>query len=282
MSQSDYSRCAKAIEFLCASSREQPSLEDVAAEVGMSEFHFQRMFSAWAGVSPKRFLQYLTLQQAKGLLLESRSLLDTTLEVGLSSPSRLHDLFLSVERVTPGQFKARGRGLAFRWAVTDTPLGPAFLSALDGRLTGFSFLEDGDPESALAELRETWPLAGAVHDPEGLRPLAEALAERFGRGPRTPLGVLLQGTPFQLKVWEALLNVPEGRVVSYGDLARAVGEPGAQPHRVAHPLPPGHPGLRRPGGLPLGHRPEAGPAGPGAGPNGRGVKFPCRGTASGR
>jgi AraC family transcriptional regulator of adaptative response/methylated-DNA-[protein]-cysteine methyltransferase len=205
----------------------QPSLAEVAAQAGVSEFHFQRMFQKWAGISPKRFLQYLTLKEAKGLLMDSRSLLDASQELGLSSPSRLHDLFLSLECMTPGQFKERARGLRLAWAVAPTPFGPALLAALDGRLCALSFLEDGEAGPALAELRERWPLADAHHDPDALRPLAEALQERFQGGSSRPLALTLQGTPFQLKVWEALLAIPEGRVLSYGDLAKAVGEPGA-------------------------------------------------------
>jgi AraC family transcriptional regulator, regulatory protein of adaptative response / methylated-DNA-[protein]-cysteine methyltransferase len=224
MSQSDFSRCAAAIQFLAASVQDQPSLAEVAARAGLSEFHFQRMFTQWAGVSPKRFLQYLTLREAKGLLLESRSLLDTSLEVGLSSPSRLHDLFLTLEGMTPGQFKARARGLTLRWTEVDTPFGPALMAALEDRLCALSFLEGND---GLAELQARWPLAALVQDTAGLAPMAASLQSRFTAGPRQPLALLLQGTPFQLKVWEALLTIPEGRVLSYGDLARTLGDPGA-------------------------------------------------------
>ncbi|BDU72059.1 bifunctional helix-turn-helix domain-containing protein/methylated-DNA--[protein]-cysteine S-methyltransferase [Mesoterricola silvestris] len=227
MSQSDFTRCAKAIRFLCDSVREQPALAEVAAQAGVSEFHFQRMFRRWAGISPKRFLQYLTLGEAKGLLMDSRSMLDASLAVGLSSPSRLHDLFLSLECMTPGQFKEQGRGLRVGWTVVATPFGEALLAALDGRLCGLAFLEDGDPAKALAELRGRWPRADFPHDPAGLAPLAEALESRFRGEPPKPLSLLLQGSPFQLKVWEALLAIPEGRVLSYGDLARTLGDPGA-------------------------------------------------------
>ena len=227
MSQSDFSRVAQAIRFLSDARREQPSLAQVAAEVGVSEFHFQRLFQKWAGISPKRFLQYLTLQDAKGLLRESRSVLEASLELGLSSTSRLHDLFVSIERMTPGQFKEQAQGLTLRWAVAGTPFGQAILAALDGRLCALSFLAGEDPAPALAELRERWPRALFQLDPEALEPFASALAGRFqGAAPR-PLALALKGTPFQLKVWEALLRIPEGRVLAYGDLARGIGEPGA-------------------------------------------------------
>jgi len=226
MSESDFSRCAKAISFLCARRRDQPSLGEVAAQAGVSEFHFQRMFQRWAGISPKRFLQYLTLTEARELLLASRSVLAASEELGLSSTSRLHELFLTLEGMTPGQFKEGARGLTLRWAVLATPFGPALMAALEGRLCALSFLEDG-PGPALEELRARWPQATLEHAPGALEPLAASLAARFGGEPLRPLSLVLQGTPFQLKVWEALLTIPEGRVLAYGDLARTLGAPGA-------------------------------------------------------
>jgi len=227
MSQSDFSRVAQAIRFLCARAREQPSLGEVAAQAGVSEFHFQRIFQKWAGISPKRFLQYLTLREAKDLLLESRSVLEASLELGLSSPSRLHDLFVSVERMTPGQFKQRAQGLTLDWAVAETPFGPALLAALEGRLCALSFLADPDPGGALADLEARWPRARFRQAPEALAPFVAALERRLRGDPPEPLALALKGTPFQLRVWEALLRIPEGRVLAYGDLARQLGEPGA-------------------------------------------------------
>jgi AraC family transcriptional regulator of adaptative response/methylated-DNA-[protein]-cysteine methyltransferase len=227
MSQSDFSRVAQAIRFLCARAREQPSLGEVAAQAGVSEFHFQRIFQKWAGISPKRFLQFLTLREAKDLLLESRSVLEASLELGLSSPSRLHDLFVNVERMTPGQFKQRARGLTLDWAVAETPFGPALLAALEGRLCALSFLADADPDLALADLEARWPRARFRQAPEALAPFVAALEQRLRGGPPEPLALALKGTPFQLRVWEALLLIPEGRVLAYGDLARQLGEPGA-------------------------------------------------------
>jgi AraC family transcriptional regulator of adaptative response/methylated-DNA-[protein]-cysteine methyltransferase len=227
MSQSDFSRVAQAIRFLCARAREQPTLAEVAAQAGVSEFHFQRMFQKWAGISPKRFLQFLTLGEARELLLESRSVLETSLELGLSSPSRLHDLFVSVERMTPGQFKERAEGLTLLWSVAETPFGPALMAALDARLCALSFLAGGDPAEALDELRERWPRARFQQDRAALQPFVDALESRLRGDPPRPLSLALKGTPFQLRVWEALLRIPEGRVLAYGDLARQLGEPGA-------------------------------------------------------
>jgi AraC family transcriptional regulator of adaptative response/methylated-DNA-[protein]-cysteine methyltransferase len=226
MSQSDFSRVAQAIRFLCAQAREQPSLAEVAAQAGVSEFHFQRIFQKWAGISPKRFLQYLTLGEAKELLLESRSVLEASLELGLSSPSRLHDLFVTIEHMTPGQFKLRAEGLTLDWTVADTPFGPALLAALEGHLCALSFLAEADPDKALAELEARWPRARFRQDPLGLQPLVLALESRL-RGEPAHLALALKGTPFQLRVWEALLRIPEGRVLAYGDLARQLGAPGA-------------------------------------------------------
>jgi AraC family transcriptional regulator of adaptative response/methylated-DNA-[protein]-cysteine methyltransferase len=227
MSQSDFSRVAEAIRFLAERARQQPSLAELAQRAGLSEFHFQRLFQRWAGVSPKRFLQFLTLQEARPLLLESRSLLEASLELGLSSPSRLHDLFLTLEHMTPGQFKERARGLTLAWSTLATPFGLALLAALDGRLCALSFLDEGGEAAALDGLRQRWPEAGFRRDPEGLAPLAQELGSRFQGGPAGPLSLLLKGTPFQLQVWEALLRIPEGRVLAYGDLARGLGDPGA-------------------------------------------------------
>lgn len=227
MSTSDYSRVERAIRFLTEHATDQPSLERVAAEVGLSPFHFQRLFQRWAGVSPKRFLQVLTLEEAKRMLAESRSLLDVSHAVGLSGPGRLHDLFLGLERMTPGEYKAQAAGLVIRWAVADTAFGPALFAALDRGLCGLSFLQDDDREGALAELRARWPGAHLVADAAGLRGHAEALDAHLRGGPGRPLGLVLKGTPFQLRTWEALLRIPAGQALSYRDLAALAGSPRA-------------------------------------------------------
>lgn len=227
MSTSDYSRVARAIAFLAEHAVEQPGLEAVAAEVGLSPFHFQRLFQRWAGVSPKRFLQVLTLTEAKRRLAESRSLLDVSHEVGFSGPSRLHDLFLTLERMTPGEFKAQAAGLTLRWGVADTPFGPALFAALDRGLCGLSFLGDGGREAAFAELRDRWPGARLAEDNALARDQAEALAAQLRGETGRPLGLVLKGTPFQLRTWEALLRVPPGHLIAYRDLATLAGAPEA-------------------------------------------------------
>ncbi len=227
MSSSDYSRVAQAIRFLMERAAEQPGLEAVAAEVGLSPFHFQRLFQRWAGVSPKRFLQVLTLEEAKRMLAESRSLLDVSHAVGLSGPSRLHDLFLALERMTPGEYKAQAAGLTVRWGVAETAFGPALFAALDRGLCGLGFLQDDDPGAALDELRARWPGAHLVADKTGIRGYAEALDARLRGGSGRPLHLVLKGTPFQLRTWEALLRVPPGQAISYRDLATLAGSPRA-------------------------------------------------------
>jgi AraC family transcriptional regulator, regulatory protein of adaptative response / methylated-DNA-[protein]-cysteine methyltransferase len=224
---SDYARVERAIRFLEAHAREQPTLAETAAEVGLSEFHFQRLFERWAGITPKRFVQYLTLQHAKELLRASQSLLDTSAEVGLSGPSRLHDLFLTIERMTPGQYKERARGLVIEYAVEPTPFGPALVAALDGALCAVSFVQDGGEGEAMRELQERWPDAALRHAPPATRRHGEVLRARMEGHLDRPLGILLKGTALQLKVWEALLHIPVGCVLSYRHVADLAGAPAA-------------------------------------------------------
>lgn len=224
--RSDYARVERAIRYLREHAREQPSLAEVASALGLSEFHFQRLFQRWAGVSPKRFLQVLTLTEAKRLLEESRSVLEASVEVGLSGPGRLHDLFLSVERMTPGEYKERGRGLEMAWSVERTPLGDALLVANPRGLCAVSFV-DGGVDAALDEVRARWPDAAFVHRPDALRDAAGELRNRMAGQVDRPLGILLKGTPLQLKVWEALLRIPAGRVATYAEVARLAEHPGA-------------------------------------------------------
>lgn len=227
MSLSDYTRIEQAIRLLQSRAREQPSLAEVAEAAGLSEFHFQRLFHRWAGISPKRFLQVLTLAEAKRMLADSRSLLDTSFEVGLSGPSRLHDLFLSLERMTPGEYKAQAAGLTIRWGVEETPFGPALFAAMERGLCGLSFLAEDDPETAFAQLRARWPEAALEASPSAVRPLAEAFAARMAGRVDQPLSLVLKGTPFQLRTWEALLRIPPGHALAYADVAKLTGSPGA-------------------------------------------------------
>lgn len=226
--QLHYARIARAIAFLREQAHAQPSLADVAAEVGLSEHHFQRLFSRWAGVSPKRFLQYLTKERARQALQRSASLLDATFEAGLSSPGRLHDLMVSCEAMTPGEVKALGAGLTLSYGVVQTPFG---FTLLGWTARGVCHLAFGElvcqqPE---VELGKAWPAARLRRDDPGAEQLARQI---FPPGPRSdpvsvPLHLLLRGTNFQLKVWEALLRVGAGELVSYSQLAALAGSPKA-------------------------------------------------------
>ncbi len=217
---------AEAIRHLVAHWQDQPSLEDLAEVAGLSPFHFQRLFTAWAGISPKRFVQFLTLDHAKRLLAENHSVLDAALDSGLSGPSRLHDLFVTCEAMTPGAYKARGEGLTIRYGVHDSPLGRALVGTTDRGVCWLSFGDGPDLAEAMEEFTAAWPAARMVEDPSATEPAA-ARAFRWEGGGSQPLRVLLRGTNFQIKVWEALMRIPEGAVVSYEDVAAAIGQPKA-------------------------------------------------------
>jgi AraC family transcriptional regulator of adaptative response/methylated-DNA-[protein]-cysteine methyltransferase len=222
----DYQRIEQAIEFLARHAREQPRLERVAAQAGLSEFHFQRLFRRWAGISPKRFLQYLTAGRARELLQSTRSALDVSLESGLSGTGRLHDLMVAVHAATPGDIKSRGAGLGIDYGVHMSPFGECLI-ALTGRgICGVEFLGPLRRREALARLRAVWPAAKFREHPRATAAVAQRL---FNLRPNrdAPLSLFVRGTNFQIKVWEALLRVPAGRVVSYEDLARAAGCPDA-------------------------------------------------------
>ena len=219
----DYRRIERAIRFLDAHVVDQPSLEDVAREIGLSPFHAQRLFTRWAGISPKRFLGLLTVGHAKAALQAGESVLDATYEVGLSGPSRLHDLFVTYEAMTPGEYKQQGSGLVIRYGVHPTPFGSALLLTTERGIAGLSFVDD-DPEEAIDEARAAWPLSRLVEDRDATGVLVARLFDGAGGAPTR---LLLRGTNFQVKVWSALLRVPSGRVVSYLDLATALGQPRA-------------------------------------------------------
>jgi AraC family transcriptional regulator, regulatory protein of adaptative response / methylated-DNA-[protein]-cysteine methyltransferase len=217
-----YALMDAALKYLSARREDQPSLEEVAAHVGLSPHHFQKAFSAWVGVSPKRFLQHLTLDHAKRLLAERRSVLDATYETGLSSPGRLHDLFLRWEAMSPGVWARRGEGLEIAWGWFDGPFGPTLAMGTGAGLCGMAFAAEVGRDAAMADLRGRWPAAGFTEAPERVAPWVRAA---FGGGGEARLALI--GAPFQIKVWEALLRVPSGQVTTYGALASAIGAPKA-------------------------------------------------------
>jgi AraC family transcriptional regulator of adaptative response/methylated-DNA-[protein]-cysteine methyltransferase len=226
MPVSDYDRIAQAIQFIERNYRRQPTLDEVARSVYLSEFHFQRLFRRWVGISPKRFLQFLTVEHAKRRLEACRSVLDATYDAGLSSPGRLHDLFVTLEAMTPGEYKARGAGLRIAYGVHDSPFGPALLAVTERGLCALYFVSDGDAAAAVDELRERWSAATLVEDAAATEPLARRIFSADG-GDGQPIPLLVQGTNHQVRVWEALLRVPAGALVSYEQLAEAAGKPGA-------------------------------------------------------
>jgi len=227
MQSNDYERIARAIAYLEDHAAEQPSLGAAARAAGLSEFHFQRLFRRWAGVSPKRFVQFVTAQRAKRRLQGGDTVLATAYDVGLSGPGRLHDLLVSTEAVTPGQVRAAGAGLEIRWGRHATPFGDCLIAATPRGVCHLSFHERGETEPGLERLRRDWPAARLIRDQAGTARLA-ARAFRTGRGRAgTPLALHVRGTNFQLKVWEALLRVPAAETTTYGTIAAAVGAPGA-------------------------------------------------------
>lgn len=227
MNRSDYSRVEAAIRYLEDHAQDQPSLGELARHVGLSEFHFQRLFRRWAGITPKDFLQCLTLSHAKVLLAGSASLLEASQELGLSGPGRLHDLFLTLESMTPGDYKRGGRGLTIHWGIHPTPFGEALFAATERGLCGLSFLEETGPGTALVELRGRWPEATLVQEPAHTAAISLEVSSRMRGEPTTPLALLLAGSPFQVQVWKAMLAIPEGQVASYQGLAHLAGAPGA-------------------------------------------------------
>lgn len=218
---SDYTRIEKAIRFLEDNQANQPSLDEIAAHIGLSPYHFQRLFVQWAGVSPKKYLQYLTVESAKKLLAESASVLEASFEVGLSGPSRLHDHFITVEAVTPGQYRNAGEGLQIRYGFAESPFGECFIAVSPRGICALEFVAGENRTDVLAELKSRWGNAEITEDSSA----AEETARKLFAG--EPLKLLLKGTNFQVKVWEALLKIPSGCVTTYSRIAEYIGSPKA-------------------------------------------------------
>lgn len=223
----DYILVARAIQFLEEHLPEQPGLRELAASVHLSEYHFQRLFTRWVGVSPKRFLQYLTKEQAKEILSRSGDLLNTIFETGLSSPGRLHDLFVTCEAVTPGQFKTRGQGLEIHYGFHPSPFGVCLLGVTRRGISNLIFTEPEGRSQALAELRAYWPKATLIEDQGMIDAIGKSLFSQIVCGGALSWRLYLNGTNFQIKVWEALLRLPAGTLITYEDLAMYIGLPGA-------------------------------------------------------
>lgn len=225
-SSEDYLRIEQAILYLENHFKDQPNLDEVAANVGLSEYHFQRLFTRWAGVSPKRFLQFVTKESAKDLLDQSENLLDTTHQVGLSSLGRLHDLFVNTEAMSPGEYKSRGEGVTIRYGIHLTPFGKCLIGLTERGICHLGFAQGSEGE-AIDNLVNDWKEAKMIED---YRATAALVAPIFNLQFNTrikPLTLHLRGTNFQLKVWEALLQIPAGSVSTYEGIASRIGNPNA-------------------------------------------------------
>lgn len=223
----DYSRIERAIRYLDRERASAPSLADVAAHVGLSESHFQRMFTRWAGISPKRFVQYRTAEVVKRLLRERRPVLETTYEAGLSGPGRLHDLVVNAEAVTPGELQRGGLGVTVRYGFHPTPFGDCLIAVTPRGICHLAFVAPVSRDDALARLVHDWPLAQLVPDQDATRAAAAKAFPPPGSSALPSLALHVKGTNFQLKVWNALLQIPPGEVTTYGAIARNLGDPNA-------------------------------------------------------
>ncbi len=223
----DYARIEAAILYLEEHFRDQPSLDEVAREVGLSPHHFQRLFRRWAGVSPKRFGQLLTLEHAKAQLEASASILDAAYDAGLSGPSRLHDLFITYEAMSPGAFKQGGDGVDISYGVHPSPFGPCFVGLSDRGICALGFADDhrSDAQAVRAEFARRWPAARFQEDQATTASIVARIFNDRRAASAEPLRLAVWGTNFQLKVWEALLRIPPGRITSYQALAQALGLP---------------------------------------------------------
>lgn len=224
----DYDIVRQVIELISEEYRDQPSLEAIAARLHQSPTQLQKTFTRWAGLSPKAFLQAVTLDHAKRLLRkEEMPLLETSIEVGLSGPSRLHDLFVTHEAMSPGEWKAKGGGLTIRYGFHTCPFGTALVMVTDRGLAGLAFSDSGDEKACLEDMTCRWPNADYVEDRQATAPYAERIFQPGRWTSDQPLRVVLIGTDFQVSVWQSLLKIPFGKAVTYSDIAKDIGRPTA-------------------------------------------------------
>jgi len=223
----DYHRIARAIAFMRQHHLNQPNLATVAQHIGLSEYHFQRLFTQWAGISPKRFLQYLTVEYAKSKMTQTKSLLDLTLDVRLSSPGRLHDLFVNLEAMSPGEFKTGGAGLQIRYGIHDTPFGTSLIATTTRGICNLYFLETTDEQTAAQRLRLAWKNAEIIRDEQATQSLRDRIFNSETLSEEKPLTLLVKGTNFQIQVWRALLKLPFGAIATYQTIAQMVARPTA-------------------------------------------------------
>ena len=223
----DFRRIEKAIRFIEVNFKSQPTLDQIAESVYLSKYHFDRLFKRWAGISPIQFLQFMTLDYTKKKLTESGSLLETALEAGLSGPSRLHDLFVTFEAMTPGDFKRQGVGLKISYGFCKSPFGECLLAITERGICHLGFVEAEDRSETLRGLFHTWPGSEFTEDRERIRLIVKNIFRIDRRQNLRPFNLYLKGTNFQINVWKALLSIPEGWIVSYQDIASYIGHPKA-------------------------------------------------------
>lgn len=223
----DYDLVKHTLAFISENWREQPSLETLADQAGLSPTHLQRLFTRWAGLSPKAFLQAVTLDHARGLLRDSASILDASYELGLSGPGRLHDLFVTHEGMSPGIYKAHGRGLNIRYGFHDCPFGRALILITSEGLAGLAFADHGKEKSALGDMTSRWPEATYVEDQQATASYARRIFESERWKPDQPLRIVFIGSDFEIRVWETLLRIPFGKASTYSDIACHIGKPKA-------------------------------------------------------
>jgi AraC family transcriptional regulator, regulatory protein of adaptative response / methylated-DNA-[protein]-cysteine methyltransferase len=221
----DYERIASAIAFMRQNLLSQPDLKTVALQVNLSEYHFQRMFTKWAGISPKRFLQYLTVEYAKSRISQTKNLLDLTLDVGLSSPGRLHDLFVKLEAMSPGEFKAAGAGLQITYGIHQTSFGKCLIATTTRGICNLYFLKSTDEREAEKVLHLEWQKADIIRDEQATDRINNRIFNPAAFNREKPLVLWVKGTNFQIQVWRALLQVPFGGMTTYQNLAESIGCP---------------------------------------------------------
>ncbi|WP_221392177.1 methylated-DNA--[protein]-cysteine S-methyltransferase [Dyadobacter sp. NIV53] len=222
----NYDKIAKAIEFITTNAKQQPSLFEVAEEVSISQFHFQRLFSEWAGVSPKKFLQYITADYLKQKIKDSTNLAELAESAGLSSQSRVYDLFTGIEAVTPHEFKSDGKGLKINYGFHQSPFGECFIAVTERGICAMAFVDEESRDDQLIKLAKKWHFASIKQNQQ----ITENFINRIFQPHLSTLGklpLLVQGTNFQLKVWEALLSIPQGSVTTYQQIAESIGNPKA-------------------------------------------------------
>jgi AraC family transcriptional regulator of adaptative response/methylated-DNA-[protein]-cysteine methyltransferase len=221
----DYARIEKAIRYITENVTDQPGLSEIAEHISMSEYHFQRLFTRWVGVSPKKFLQYLTIEHAKASLQGSRSLLETALDSGLSGSSRLHDLFINFEAMTPGEYKSRGKDIEIAYGFYPSPFGEYLIAVTNKGICGLIFVKGQNRVSAVKEIKKRWIQSVVYESAAATRPYSEEIWAQFMHSNTGRPRYFVKGTAFQIKVWQALLGIPFGTLVSYRDIAVMIGMP---------------------------------------------------------